>query len=395
MSSCLTVVATIAVAAPVEGAMNVAGPAVPPVGFLEFCVRAPSECLPSSPASASPKAMLQNYWKTAFASAGMSRPMAPVQPSAIGAVAAAGASAMAPVVSEASATPLLTWSSRRSLSTEQALAPARLAQEEVFGADAGESYDVRDAGVQVASLDGSIGWTRLSTLAANRPASRARADVDADRAVGRPYASFWNATSVAVSRDLDASTAVRPDWNELFRAPVPSLTAPVEPEARPPVLEAPVAEAETPRRQAEGQVVSWDALRSLVTDTNRYVNGAIRQRDDIAIYGRADYWALPLAEGNPKREGDCEDYVLEKRHALIRAGVPAQALSIAIVETPYREIHAVLLVSTDRGEMVLDNLRPEVLPWRQVGYRWRQRQVAGAADMWVNVASDDHRRGWR
>ena len=68
-------------------------------------------------------------------------------------------------------------------------------------------------------------------------------------------------------------------------------------------------------------------------------------------------------------------------------GTPlTSALSLAVVLTPRGERHAVLVLSTDRGDYVLDSLTPWIVPWRQSGYRWLERQVAGARDHWVMVA---------
>jgi hypothetical protein len=55
---------------------------------------------------------------------------------------------------------------------------------------------------------------------------------------------------------------------------------------------------------------------------------------------------------------------------------------MAVVVTPKRERHAVLLVETDKGEFVLDNLRSAILPWQVTGYRWVQRQNSLALLSW-------------
>ena len=89
--------------------------------------------------------------------------------------------------------------------------------------------------------------------------------------------------------------------------------------------------------------------------------------------------------------GDCKDYVLEKRRALIAAGLPAGALSIAIVKTSWGETHAVLLVSTTGGELVLDSLTPRIQAWRKTGYTWVARQAPGQQLAWVKILSS--RRG--
>jgi predicted transglutaminase-like cysteine proteinase len=49
-------------------------------------------------------------------------------------------------------------------------------------------------------------------------------------------------------------------------------------------------------------------------------------------------------------------------------------------------MHAVLLVATENGEVVLDNLSPWVLPWAEAPYAWLDRQAAGTGK-WVRVAA--------
>lgn len=126
------------------------------------------------------------------------------------------------------------------------------------------------------------------------------------------------------------------------------------------------------------------ALLAQLDRVNRQVNAAIRYVPDAALYGDEDYWHLSLYPGGPAA-GDCKDYVLEKKRALIAAGVPAADLSIAIVQTRRGEVHAVLLVDTDRGELVMDSLSAWVRPWRKTGYRWIERQAPGRHLSWVVV----------
>ena len=73
---------------------------------------------------------------------------------------------------------------------------------------------------------------------------------------------------------------------------------------------------------------------------------------------------------------DCVGYVLAKRDALIRAGLPSDAVSPALVRTRGGVVHAVLIVTTSEGDQVLDNLSPYVDPWRRVDYEWIKREVA-------------------
>lgn len=143
------------------------------------------------------------------------------------------------------------------------------------------------------------------------------------------------------------------------------------------------ADIAPPKRRQETLTVdkaAWAQLNAV----NRNVNRAIRHTPDAKQYGREDYWAIPTGR---EARGDCEDYVLTKRSALINAGVDPDTLSIAIVRTRWGELHAVLLVATDRGELVLDNLSPWIRRWDTVDYDWLERQVGSDLLTWRAVAS--------
>ena len=92
---------------------------------------------------------------------------------------------------------------------------------------------------------------------------------------------------------------------------------------------------------------------------NGQVNRAIKPRSD----GRADVWSVGVSSG------DCEDYVLTKRRALIKAGLPPSSLRIAHVKTRRGEGHAILVVKTNGKDLVLDNLTNTIKPLSQTGYR--------------------------
>lgn len=92
---------------------------------------------------------------------------------------------------------------------------------------------------------------------------------------------------------------------------------------------------------------------------NSQVNRSIRPRNDPG----PDVWTLGASSG------DCEDYVLSKRYALMRAGLPSSALRMAHVRTREGIDHAILIVKTDHDDLVLDNLVADVLPLNKVSYR--------------------------
>ena len=72
-------------------------------------------------------------------------------------------------------------------------------------------------------------------------------------------------------------------------------------------------------------------------------------------FGREEVWAYPTTEG------DCEDFVLLKRRKLINRGWPVGSLLVTVVRQKNGDGHAVLTVLTDRGDLVLDNLNPQVV----------------------------------
>ena len=110
----------------------------------------------------------------------------------------------------------------------------------------------------------------------------------------------------------------------------------------------------------QGQVTMSPNLMAVLKQVNSHVNRTIRPERDTA-----DVWEL-----NPT-SGDCEDYVLSKRSALIRQGVSAGALRVAYTHTRSGEPHAVLVVRTSDGDYVLDNLNNSIKTLRASGYNIR------------------------
>lgn len=117
---------------------------------------------------------------------------------------------------------------------------------------------------------------------------------------------------------------------------------------------------------------------------NRRINRAIRQASDQAVFGVADVWSIP---SGAQARGDCEDYALAKRRALIAAGMSPDRLALAIVRTRRGETHAVLLADMPDGEYVLDNLSPWVVRWDRTSYEWVERQVSGTSLEWARIAA--------
>ena len=89
---------------------------------------------------------------------------------------------------------------------------------------------------------------------------------------------------------------------------------------------------------------------------NASINRLIAYRKDSAVYGKLDYWAKP-SEILDRRAGDCEDFAILKMTALLDAGIPAQSMSLVVLQDRKRKFfHAVLSVSTASGAFILDSL---------------------------------------
>lgn len=119
--------------------------------------------------------------------------------------------------------------------------------------------------------------------------------------------------------------------------------------------------------------------RRMLHRVNGQVNARIRAARDLDLYGVSDFWTAG------RRTGDCEDYMIAKKQALLEAGWAADQLLYAVVEGTETPYHAVLIVRTDRGDLVLDNLRTRVVDWRASGYRFVVRQSAADPRQWVRV----------
>ena len=82
-------------------------------------------------------------------------------------------------------------------------------------------------------------------------------------------------------------------------------------------------------------------LWAAMVDINNKVNTAVTPETDMQIWGKEEVWSYPV-----NGVGDCEDYVLEKRHELMALGVPAGNLLITVVRQRNGDGHAVLTVHT-------------------------------------------------
>jgi predicted transglutaminase-like cysteine proteinase len=124
---------------------------------------------------------------------------------------------------------------------------------------------------------------------------------------------------------------------------------------------------------------SWQQL----TAVNDSVNRNIIPETDEQLYHVAEYWTYPT-----KGAGDCEDIALQKRKELIAAGWDQSTLLMTVVREHNGDGHAVLMVRTDRGDLILDNQAAQVLVWNQTPYEYIKRQSQTDAGKWVGLNDD-------
>ncbi|MCA1387989.1 transglutaminase-like cysteine peptidase [Bradyrhizobium sp. NBAIM08] len=118
----------------------------------------------------------------------------------------------------------------------------------------------------------------------------------------------------------------------------------------------------------------WAELKAV----NRAVNRAIApQPNELGLAGEA--WIV-----NPDR-GDCNDYAVSKRHELLQRGWPARVLLLSEVVTSSGDHHLVLVVRARSGDLVLDNLTPEIKSWSQVPYGWVRMQMPSDNRLWATI----------
>lgn len=112
---------------------------------------------------------------------------------------------------------------------------------------------------------------------------------------------------------------------------------------------------------------SYDLAESI----HRKVNFDTEYRTDLKQYGVPEFWTVA------GKFGDCEDYALAKRQALLQRGWPNDRLGLVICKTETGEGHCVLLVMTDKGNYILDNRYEWPMLPNDLPYKWESMLCAG------------------
>jgi len=127
-------------------------------------------------------------------------------------------------------------------------------------------------------------------------------------------------------------------------------------------------------RRGEGKTIELSReKRAFLQRINMEINQSITYREEAM---ENDSWNLDA------KSGDCEDYAITKRKRLLDAGWPSGALRIATARTAEGIGHAVLVVSTTSGDLVLDNRTNIVKPWFATQLRFIKIQSQEDPRIW-------------
>jgi predicted transglutaminase-like cysteine proteinase len=132
----------------------------------------------------------------------------------------------------------------------------------------------------------------------------------------------------------------------------------------------------------ETMTLTEDRWAQLVT-INSTLNTTITPVTDQELYQVAEYWTYP-----DSGYGDCEDIALAKRRDLITQGWQPSTLLMTVARQTNGEGHAVLMVRTDRGDLILDNQDSTIRLWNETPYHLLKRQSQANSSQWVDIADD-------
>lgn len=128
----------------------------------------------------------------------------------------------------------------------------------------------------------------------------------------------------------------------------------------------------------------WSTIRRINQKGNQIV-----WQEDEKTWGVAERWDFPKAQGGKQFE-DCDGITLWKMDALLKEGLPPSCLLFCVCQDELGEGHAVLCVTTDRGDYVCDNRFEDVKTYddlKAYGYRFLYRSSIGHSlqDVWDKI----------
>ena len=109
-----------------------------------------------------------------------------------------------------------------------------------------------------------------------------------------------------------------------------------------------------------------DKNMSLLSRINTSVNETIKYVPDSIQFNKAEDWR----DARATNKDDCDGFALTKYLELSEAGVPEECMAVCTCIAEIGGGHAVLIVSTDAGDFVLDNRYAEIKLYDSLPYNW-------------------------
>jgi predicted transglutaminase-like cysteine proteinase len=141
-------------------------------------------------------------------------------------------------------------------------------------------------------------------------------------------------------------------------------------------------DCQTDLRQPLKVTLTPELLKRLKA-VNSAVNARVWPLTDLQHWSVADHW--DQAEDG---YGDCEDYQLLKRKRLVDSGVPRRTMLMTVAWDAHHDGHALLMIRTNIGDLILDNERDEILLWKDTGYQFVKRESQYFTG-WVAIDAPD------
>lgn len=129
------------------------------------------------------------------------------------------------------------------------------------------------------------------------------------------------------------------------------------------------------RIRTEAKPVNYLQWESTLEDVNRSVNASIKYRSE----------AVDHFDDSPEY-GDCDDYALTKRNILLKRGFdPSTVLFLYAHPQDAAEDHTVLVVRTNYGLKVMDNMADEIYDLDRMMVDWAYMEGAANPKSWLPI----------
>ena len=161
---------------------------------------------------------------------------------------------------------------------------------------------------------------------------------------------------------------------------MPEVVGPINPPRQ--ILEFVARNPEFADRAAKSKKIQrlvYDEKLAQTLDRINREGNKIKWTSDRQVWGVDEIWDFPCLS-NGELYDDCDGIAIWKMNELMNAGISASVLLLSKGYTETNEGHLVLVVTTDKGDFVLDNRFPDVKRADDLiafGYLFQYRPASG------------------